>query len=272
MDSSFFTLLLGSCVGAILGFTGAGGSIIAVPLLIFGLHLSTAQAAPIALLAVAVSAIAGAGMGLREGIVRYRAASLIAITGILIAPLGVWCASQLPNQPLTIIFAMVLIYVAVRMLMQKPEPDRNIDPMMCDLLPCQIDTDEGRISWTMQCARALAFTGSMTGFLSGMLGVGGGFVVVPALKKYSNISMPQILPTSLSVIALISSVGVITAGLLGKMHWQIATPFAAGALIGMLISRRFAKRFSGPTLQRSFAVFALLVAFGLILKITLFSA
>lgn len=266
MEMTLTTVLLGGLVGAILGLTGAGGSIIAVPLLIFGLHLSTAQAAPVALLAVAISAIAGAGIGLKHGQVRYRAASLIAATGILIAPLGVWCASQLPNKPLTLIFAIVLIYVALRMLLQKAESMPEKDPMMCDLLPCQVNTDEGRISWNMKCARALTYTGALTGFLSGMLGVGGGFVVVPALKKYSNITMAQILPTSLSVIALVSGTGVITAILFGNMSWQIAIPFAGGALVSMLMSRQIATYFSGVVLQRTFATFALLVAISLMIK------
>jgi uncharacterized protein len=266
MDMTITTALLGGLVGAILGLTGAGGSIIAVPLLIFGLHLSTAQAVPIALLAVAISAITGAAIGLKHHEVRYRAASLIAITGILMAPLGVWAASKVPNQPLTLIFALVLSYVAVRMLVQKPTPLRNTDPLMCDLLPCQVQADEGRIHWNMKCARALSYTGMLTGFLSGMLGVGGGFVVVPALKKYSNITMSQILPTSLSVIALIASTGVITAVILGKMQWPIAIPFALGALLGMLISRQIARHFSSQALQRSFATFALFVAISLIYK------
>ena len=73
---------LGSVVGLILALTGAGGAIVAVPLLIFGLHLSVQQAAPIALLAVGLSAGLGAVLGLREGKVRYKAAALMAACGI----------------------------------------------------------------------------------------------------------------------------------------------------------------------------------------------
>ena len=70
------SMALGGCVGLILGLTGAGGAIMAVPLLVFGLHLQVAQAAPIALLAVGLSAALGAVLGLRKGQVRYRAASV----------------------------------------------------------------------------------------------------------------------------------------------------------------------------------------------------
>jgi len=77
---------LGAIVGLILALTGAGGAILAVPLLVFGLHLRMAEAGPIALLAVGVSAAVGALIGLRAGIVRYRAAAMMAASGVLASP------------------------------------------------------------------------------------------------------------------------------------------------------------------------------------------
>lgn len=268
IESTWLTLLLGSIVGAILGLTGAGGSIVAVPLLMFFLHLSPLEAAPIALFSVAISASTGSLIGLKAGSVRYRAASLIAITGIIIAPIGVWCAQRLPTEPLTLIFAVVLIYVAFSMLRQSADAQTATShELLFDLLPCQVAMQETRITWNMRCARALSLTGALAGFLSGLLGVGGGFIVVPALKKYSNVPMPHIMPTSLSVIALISITGLVSALAFGHINWQIALPFAIGALMGMLICRPLSQRFSSQVLQRVFAYFALLVAFGLILKI-----
>lgn len=79
---------LGALVGFVLALTGAGGAIIAVPLLVFGFDLNVAQAAPIALLAVAGSAMLGALLGLRAGIVRYRAAILMSAVGSLFTPLA----------------------------------------------------------------------------------------------------------------------------------------------------------------------------------------
>lgn len=81
-------LTLGLVVGVILALTGAAGGILAVPLLVFGLQMSVAQAGPIGLLAVGTAAVLGAILGLREGIVRYRAALPIAGTGMLLSPLG----------------------------------------------------------------------------------------------------------------------------------------------------------------------------------------
>lgn len=269
MPTYYLTMLLGGLVGSILGLTGAGGSIVAVPLLMFSLQLSAAQAAPVALFAVAMSSVAGAMIGFRQQQVRYRAASLIAITGVCATPLGVWAASQIPNALLTVIFAIVLLLVAIRMLRQPERENTQALILESNLLPCQVKASEIKISWTMRCARALAYTGAVAGVLSGLLGVGGGFVIVPALKKYSNLDITHILPTSLSVIALISSAGIMAAIGFGQLDYKVALPFAAGAMLGMLVSIKVAKYFSSSLLQRIFASFSILVALGLIVKVML---
>ncbi len=97
-------LTLGTVVGLILALAGAGGGILAVPLLVFGLHLTIMQAAPVGLIAVGAASAFGAVLGLRESLVRYRAAALIGITGLLLAPLGVRLARLIPNQPLMVAF------------------------------------------------------------------------------------------------------------------------------------------------------------------------
>src|SRR3546814_20032393 len=109
------SIAIGIVVGLILALTGAGGTIVAVPLLMFGLHLEVATAAPIALLAVCAAAGTGTILGLRDGIVRYRAAGLIALVGALITPLGVMLAHRLPAAPLALLFSPVLLSVAQRM-------------------------------------------------------------------------------------------------------------------------------------------------------------
>ncbi len=264
------SILLGACTGAILALTGAGGTIIAVPLLMFGLHLVVAEAAPIALFAVCLSSAIGALFAHRQGKVRYRAAGFIAITGVMTAPIGIWLAQKLPNAPLTLLFALVLFYVAVSMLLQsKKKDEKNMTDSPSDTasIPCQLAYDQGRLVWTWPCARALAFSGIATGFLSGLLGVGGGFVVVSALKKATNLSMQSILATSLAVIALIAAIGVASATYLGGMNWTIALPFAAGALAGMLIGRIFAHFLAGPRLQQGFAVASMGVSVWMIIKL-----
>lgn len=263
------SVLLGSLVGVILALTGAGGAIIAVPLLIFGLHLVVAEAAPIALFAVSVSAGIGALLALKLGRVRYRAASLIALTGALASPIGIFIAQKTPDAPLMLLFAMVLAYIAFHMFrqsMMNPAKTRDLGHFSA---PCQLDDSTGRLIWSRPCAGSLAISGVSAGFLSGLLGVGGGFIIVPALQKVTNLHIQSIVSTSLAVIALVSAAGVISAMAMGGMNWSIAIPFASGAVAAMLLVSAFANRFAGPGLQRGFAVLAGCVSVGMIVKVLL---
>lgn len=92
---------LGALTGLVLAFTGAGGGILAIPLLVLGLHLPVQQAGPVGLAAMGMASALGALVGLKGRIVRYRAASLIGATGMLAAPLGVAIAQLVPSRPLT---------------------------------------------------------------------------------------------------------------------------------------------------------------------------
>ncbi len=272
MEILLISILLGVFTGAVLALTGAGGTIIAVPLLIFGLHFTVAESAPIALLAVCLSSTIGALIALRQGKVRYRAAGFIAVTGILVAPAGIWLAQRLPNVPLTVLFALVLFYVAVNMLRHSTPPmaeERNAADLQSDsaAIPCRLEYERGRLIWGWPCVRALGYSGIATGFISGLLGVGGGFVVVPALKRATNLPMQSILATSLAVIALVSGIGVASATALGGMNWPVALPFAAGALAGMLIGRGIADHLTGPKLQQGFAVVSMGIAIWMIVRL-----
>jgi uncharacterized membrane protein YfcA len=262
------SVVLGALVGLILALTGAGGAILAVPLLLFLLHLGVAQAAPVALLAVGLSAAVGAVIGLRTGIIRYRAAVFMAGAGMLFSPLGLWLAHQIPNGPLTLLFAAILAYVALRMFRQAAEPQSQPVSTL-PLPPCQRNTDSGRFIWTAACTRALTVSGIGADFLSGLLGVGGGFVIVPALRRATNAPMQSVVATSLAVITLVSIAGVLSSAIAGAMNWRVGLPFAAGAIMGMLSGRLLASRLSGPRLQQGFALVAGLIAIGMVVKVLL---
>ncbi|SOD41875.1 sulfite exporter TauE/SafE family protein [Nitrosovibrio sp. Nv4] len=266
MTVSIVAAFFGALVGVILGLTGAGGAIIAVPLLVFGLQLLVTEAAPIALLAVSVSAAIGALLALKEGKVRYRAAGFIAFTGTLASPLGIYIARQIPDAALRLLFAAVLGYIAIRMF--RPPGNHPVKAANASLpaTPCQLDDFSGRLVWDAHCARSLALSGIAAGFLSGLLGVGGGFIIVPALQKATLLHMRAIVPTSLAVVALVSAAGAFSAVLAGSMNWTIALPFAAGAVTAMLVAGRFTDHFTGPGLQKGFAILAAAVATGMGVK------
>jgi uncharacterized membrane protein YfcA len=257
---------LGLVVGAILALTGAGGGILAVPLLVFGLQMGVAQAGPIGLLAVGMAAALGAMLGLRDGIVRYRAAFLIAGSGMLVSPFGLWLAHRIDNRWLGVLFALILLLVAARTLHQARQGTPASSLPSPDTQPCMRAAHSGRFIWTSRCARALALSGTVAGLLSGLLGVGGGFVMVPALQRYTNLEMRSVVATSLAVIALVSVTGVLASAATGAMAWPVALPFSAGALAGMLGGRVVSSRLAGPHLQIGFAAVAAAVAIGMIVK------
>lgn len=258
LDAHLISIALGLFTGLVLALTGAGGSILAIPLLAFGLHLSMAQAAPIGLLAVMLASSLGALQGLRAGIVRHKAAMLIAGFGILLAPFGVWLAHRASNQHLSLIFAIVLGYVAWRMWQQNTQ---NLQANELQPAPaCVLNPATSRLFWTAPCTKRLMITGSLAGFLSGLLGVGGGFVIVPSLRKVSNFDMQTIIATSLMAIAIVSAVSIATYLLHSDILWQMAIPFAASTMVSMLIFRLISPRIPAAISQRGFAVLAITAA------------
>lgn len=271
--------LLGLAVGLLLALTGAGGSIVAVPALVLVLHLPMAQAGPMGLVAVALSAGLGAALALKQGLLRYKAAALMAGVGALASPLGLWVAHRTPEQPLALLFSAVLAWVGWhtwRKARAAREPAQDTAAQAAQAAqaaevprrntPCQYNPATGRLRWNPRCAARLASAGAGAGFLSGLLGVGGGFVIVPALLAITDLPMAAVTATSVGVIAIISTSGVASAAWAGAIPWSAALPFAAGAMVGMLGGRALAARWSGPRLQQGFGAFAMLSALALALR------
>ena len=257
---------LGILVGLLMGLTGAGGGILSVPLLVFTLHLPVAQAAPIALSAIALAAGVGALLGLKNKILRYKAAGFMAIFGLLLSPAGLWLAQRVPNAPLLIIFSCTLFYSSINLYKQASREVLGIENASRKPPPCLLDPSIGKLAWNIPCARALMFSGGIAGFLSGLLGVGGGFIIVPALKRYTDLPVQSIVATSLGVLAIISAGGTLFSAASGNLNLLLAAPFSFGALAGLLIGGAFGKKMSGPRLQQIFAVLTFAVAISLMIK------
>lgn len=251
------TALLGAVIGVVLALTGAGGGSLAVPLLVLVLHLPMQQAAPMGLVAVGLAAGLGALLGLRQGVVRYRAALLMGGLGMLAAPVGVTLSQHLPQRLLLVGFGLLLGGLALRQLWpSKPEASTSTPHGP----PCLANPDSGRLVWTSPCARAIAGTGAFSGFLSGLIGVGGGFVMVPALSRYTDLNLRAIQATSLAVMALVALSAVGSAAWQGTLAWPAALPLAAGAVAALLAGRPLAARLPTDTLRQVFAWVSLIVA------------
>ncbi|MBK6287272.1 MAG: sulfite exporter TauE/SafE family protein [Gammaproteobacteria bacterium] len=254
-------IALGVLVGLVLGLTGAGGSIFAVPLLMWGLGWTLPQAVPVALLAVCIGAGFGTVVAWDVRLVRYRAALLMALAAWLMAPFGLHAARVLAVDILTLSFALVLLLVGVRLLIQASRTPDDAAVVRATVAVCHLDPGTGRFDWTPLSLAVISAIGALTGFLSGMLGVGGGFVIVPSLRAATDLSMHSAVATSLMAIALISGGTVGVAVLQGQsIPWLVALPFVAGTVIGMSGGRHVAARIAGPRLQQGFAGAMLVVA------------
>lgn len=258
------SLILGAGVGLVMGLTGAGGGILAVPALVFGLHMTIAEAGPIGLLAVGISAATGAVGRLWSGHVRYKAAALIAVTGALFAPFGSWLAQRLDTRILSLVFALVLLRVGLKNL--REGRSKQMECAAQADLPCIRNASSGRFIWSSRCALSLSGMGAIAGLLSGLLGVGGGFVIVPALQRYTDLAMQSVVATSLAVIALISLSGFAGSIFNGHFNFAVGLPFAGGAVLGMLLGNLLAARYAAQRLKIGFGAVCMAVAAGLVFK------
>lgn len=247
-----------------MGLTGAGGGMLALSALVLLLDWNMQIATPVALMAVTAGAYIGGIDGLRKKLVRYRAALLMALTGAPMAVAGVYVARMVSQKWLMFCFALVLIWVATRLIKQnrllpKDEEERQV--------LARLNPVTGRFDWVMNTVSVIASIGGTAGFMTGLLGVGGGFVIVPLLRHYSNISMHAAVATSLLVIALVGTVGVSTALLNGvSIPVEFTAQFIVATIIGMLAGRRLVALLSARTVQKIFAILLLLVAVGMLVK------
>jgi uncharacterized membrane protein YfcA len=259
------TLILGIVLGVVMGITGAGGGILAVPSLVAGMGWSMQQAAPVALIAVSAAAALGAVEGLRHNLVRYRAAALMAALSLPFTTLGILVAHALSQILLIRIFAAVMLITALRMLLQSRSNAREQASSLCALGPVNCDT--GRFRWSAKTACVLATIGALTGFAAGLLGVGGGFVVVPMLRKFTELSVHAVVATALLVVALVGAGGVLTAIAQGASLPMPATLlFSCAAVSGMLLGRKLSKRLAAHHVQRIFALLLMGVAVALVIN------
>ncbi len=253
----------GVLIGAIMGIMGAGGGILAVPVLVAGLHWSMQQAAPVALVAVASGAIVGALDGFRHRLVRYKAALLMAACGIPMTHVGQLWAHALPQSLLMGGFAALMVMVARRFYRQAQSDALASDDV---LHLAFISPATGKFIWTPVTAIVLGGIGAFTGLMTGLLGVGGGFLIVPLMRRFTNLSLPGVVATSLFLIALVSSGGVLNALHAGAQLPALETTgFVLAMVSGMLWGRRLSRRLQARQVQMGFAL--LLLALSLYLMV-----
>jgi len=255
---------LGVLIGAIMGIMGAGGGILAVPVLVQGLHWSMQQAAPVALVAVAAGALVGTLDGFKHRLVRYKAAILMATCGIPMTHQGQQWAHALPQHVLMGGFSALMLMVAWRFYQQARLASHASD----DVLTLAFISDAtGKFIWTPLTALVLGGIGLFTGLMTGLLGVGGGFLIVPLMRRLTNLALPSIVATSLFLIFMVSTGGVINAVLAGAaLPWFETSTFVAAMVSGMFTGRHLSRRLNPKQVQLGFSLLLLALSLSMMFK------
>ncbi|MFJ3089385.1 sulfite exporter TauE/SafE family protein [Streptomyces sp. NPDC086838] len=238
MSVLILALAAGAVVGLALGALGGGGSVLAIPALIYLLGLSPAAATTASLFIVTATSATALYAHARAGHVRWRAGAAFAAAGVVPAAAAGLAAARLPQAVLTAAFATIAALAAVRMLRPGPERARG------EVRPLRAGG-----------------AGAGLGAVTGLLGVGGGFLAVPALVTVLAFEMQAAVGTSLLVITVNSLTSLVTrSGGAAGMDWAVTAPFTAAAILGAWDGKRLAERVSGGGLQRLFAWVLLAVA------------
>lgn len=247
----FLAILAGAATGVVLGLFGSGGSIIALPALMFLLGIEAKSAIAMSLGIVAVTATLTSWDHWRRGNVDVRVALVFGLFGIVGTFGGAKLGVLTPVTVQLTLFALVMYAAAWKML--KPQP------VYAGGLPPPERPAEARLGH-------VAAHGIGVGVLTGLVGVGGGFLIVPALALLSGLPMRLAIGTSLAIVAAKSYAGFL--GYLGSVpiDWGVMASFTAVTIAGSFVGTRLAHRFSQEMLKKSFGGFLVIVASYILLK------
>lgn len=240
-------LALGALIGVLLGLLGGGGSILAVPALVYGVGLGIEEAIPISLVVVATASAVGVLPKIRTRQVRWRMAGIFSAAGIPATVLGSAISRHLPGSALLIGFAVVMVVAGVRML-----TDQGHTGTACEVRA-------GQVNWR-RCAPRSIGAGLVVGLLTGLFGVGGGFLIIPALVVVLGVEMSTAIGTSLLIIVANSVAGIVSHLHGVSVDWSLTAAFVAAAMVASLAAGYFGTKLDTDRLQRWFAYLVFAVA------------
>ena len=271
---------LGLLIGLSLGALGGGGSILTVPALVYAVGESARSATTASLVIVGITAAVATVGHARAGRVRWGAGLGFGLAGLGASFAGTALNSHVDPAVLLACFAGLMLVAAGAMLAKTmvhahleagggTQTDlaadaeaatlRRSGPTLTQLRPSVSAAATAPRLSTAVAVRVIP-AGVVVGFLTGFLGVGGGFIIVPALVLTLSYEMPCAVGTSLLIISLNSGVALLARSGHQSFHWAVIAPFTVAAIVGSTAGRRVADRVSGAQLTRAFAGLLLVVA------------
>ena len=251
-------LVIGLLVGIVVGSLGAGGGILSVPILVYVLGQDPHQATGLSLIIVGLTAAVSLATRARSGNVAWREGALFALAGLA----GTWAGSALgplvPARALMLSFCALLAAVAVFMVRSQLRPVDSSSHEAGDA-----SGDKG--SWTLATVSQVVALATLTGFLTGFFGVGGGFAIVPALHLALRYPMKRASATSLLVMVITAAFGLASRTIAGTLTITaeagvMVALFTAASMGGGIVGARFTKRVSNRVLGLVFAALLVCVA------------
>jgi uncharacterized membrane protein YfcA len=234
-------IALSLLIGVSLGLLGGGGSILTTPILIYALDVEPKAAIATSLLVVGITSAAALVSHARAGNVEWRTGLIFGLAGMAGAAGGGWVAGFISADLLLLLFAGMMLATAVAMFRGRKQPPTEA---------------EGK---AIQVPKVVA-EGLVVGVVTGLVGAGGGFLVVPALALLGGLPMKKAVGTSLLVIALKSFAGFAGHAAHVTIDYKLAALVATSAVAGSFIGSRLADRIPAELLRKGFAIFVLVMA------------
>ncbi|AXA33456.1 sulfite exporter TauE/SafE family protein [Francisella adeliensis] len=240
-------IIFGLICGIALGLTGGGGSILAVPLLTYGVGLDFHSAVTISLLVVGFTAIFGIAMNYKNLDINFLAAAVMIVTGVVFAPIGTYVSQSIADETLMTSFSMLMVIIGVWSLIKSR------------FMPNSQESKNDSVNF--KYIVSLLIGGAIVGTLTGFFGVGGGFLIVPALIFITAMPIKRAISTSLLVIFVVSISGFISHYDDSSMSWYVASLFILGGMVGMFIANKLKAKLNDKILQLIFSI--MLVVLGI---------
>ncbi len=243
-------LVLSAAIGLSLGLIGGGGSIITVPVLVYVLGVEPHDAVGMSLAVVGATSLVGSFLHYRRGRMQLKTGLIFGAVGVVGALLGSPLTRLLSPSALLMTFAMLMLVIAVLMLRRKSNAG------IVEVESAQQVSNVGKA----------LLAGFGVGILTGFIGVGGGFLIVPALVMFGGLGMKEAIGTSLFVIFLNCVAGLVGHASQNNFDWSLTALVTILAVAGTIFGTLLSHRVAASKLQKGFAVFVLVVAVFLMAK------
>ncbi|NIA09876.1 MAG: TSUP family transporter [Nitrospiraceae bacterium] len=246
MQHLVITLSFGAITGFILGLLGGGGSIITIPILVYAVGLDVHSAIGTSLVIVGANALMGAAVYAHRGEVRIKGGIIFGSMSMVGAIPGAFSSNLFSGKILLLLFSALMVAVAINMMRRNCCVAKNAK-QTCNHL-------------------RLALLGVGVGFLTGFFGVGGGFLIVPALIMFEKFPAREAIGTSLLIISMASFSGLVAHAHVGSVDFGIAGLFILGGLAGSIAGISFSRKIDESAITRTFGWFLIAIALYIIYR------